>query len=430
MGFTSSITPVRRTNRGLRAVTPMSAADSDSALLVEQERLAELERAEKVFDALLANCNRDDWAGYDPYDALRSPLIRALSLGSKWPRIAWIQLVKRSPVNLRPWLGVTRGVNPKGLGLAARALVTEGAARGIDRRAEVTNLLDRLDALRSRGATGSGWGYNFDWQSRAFFVPKGTPSIVCTTFVAHAYLDAYRAFGGERWLARAREACDFILTDLHRTQGPDASFCFAYTPVDQSCVHNASMLGAELLARVSRETGETELVDAALAATRYTIAAQAEDGSWPYGDAGNQAWIDNFHTGFVLVSLAEVIEDCGAPAWNPALEQGYRFFRDRFFLEDGTPCYYPDRPYPIDVHSAAQALVTFARLSGMDPEASERGRRVARWTIENMLGADGRFHFQKHERWTNRISYMRWSQAWMVYGLARHIANEREAHSE
>ena len=151
---------------------------------------------------------------------------------------------------------------------------------------------------------------------------------------------------------------------------------------------------------------------------------------WPYGDAGNQSWIDNFHTGFVLVSLAEVIEACGAPAWNPALELGYRFFRDRFFLEDGTPCYYPDRPYPIDVHSAAQALVTFARFAGLDPEAPERGRRVARWTIENMLGADGRFHFQKHERWTNRISYMRWSQAWMVYGLARHIANEREAHSE
>ena len=99
---------------------------------------------------------------------------------------------------------------------------------------------EQLDGLRSPGATGSGWGYNFDWQSRAFFVPEGTPSIVCTTFVAHAYLDAYHAFGEEKWLSRAREACEFILADLHRTPGPDSSFCFAYTPVDKSRVHNAS----------------------------------------------------------------------------------------------------------------------------------------------------------------------------------------------
>lgn len=392
----------------------------------DDDRTAHLECVESVFDRLLAACNAEDWSGYDPYDALRSPLVRALSFGSKWPRIAWIQLVKRSPVNLRPLLGVTKGTNPKGLALAVRGLVADGQSRRRDRRADVARLLDRLDDLRSDGATGSGWGYNFDWQSRAFFVPKGTPSIVCTTFVAHAYLDAYAAFGEAKWLDRAREACAFILTDLHRSPGPDASFCFAYTPVDESRVHNASMLGAELLARVSRETGESELVDAALDATRYTIAAQAEDGSWPYGDAANQSWIDNFHTGFVLVSLAEVIEACGAPAWNSAIERGYRFFRERFFLEDGTPCYYPGRPYPIDVHSAAQALVTFARFAGQDPEARAYGRKVARWTIENMMGDDGRFHFQKHERWTNRISFIRWSQAWMVYGLARHIASERE----
>lgn len=390
-------------------------------------RAADLAHAETVFDRLLDLCESDDWAGYDPYDALRSPLLRALSFRSKLPRIAWIQLVKRSPINLRPWLGVSKGLNPKGLGLAARALTAEGPARHTDRRLAVSALLDRLDALRSPQATGAGWGYNFDWQSRAFFVPRGTPSIVCTTFVANAYLESYQVFGYERDLARAREACEFVLRDLHRTPGPDASFCFAYTPVDRSRVHNASMLGAELLARVGRVTGEAELLDTARAATRYTLAAQASDGSWPYGDAGNQAWIDNFHTGFVLVSLAEVIDACGAAEWRPALDAGYAFFRDRFFLEDGTPCYYPGTPYPIDVHSAAQALVTFARFADADAAAAEAGRRVARWVIANMLGADGRFHFQKHERWTNRISFIRWSQAWMVYGLARHIAYERRA---
>jgi hypothetical protein len=378
-----------------------------------------------AFDRLLAYGERSAWAGYDPYDAMRSPVVRALSFGARWPRIAWIQLLKRSPINLRPLLLVPRGVNAKGLGLVARALVFESRARGTDRRDQVAELLERLDALRSSGATGAGWGYNFDWQSRAFFVPEGTPSIVATTFVANAYLDAWLAWGDGRWLERAREACDFVLSDLHRTPGPDGSFCFSYTPLDRTCVHNASMLGAELLARVGRETGEEALVDAAVRAARFTVEAQSPDGTWPYGSLSFQSWIDNFHTGFVLVSLDAVIRATGREEWAGALERGYRFYRDRFFLADGTPMYYHDELYPIDIHSAAQALVTFAALSRLDPEARAVGRRVFEWAVGAMGRGDGSFAFQKTRRFTNRTSYIRWSQAWMLYGMARLMAAER-----
>ena len=378
-----------------------------------------------AFDRLLAYGERSAWAGYDPYDAMRSPVVRALSFGARWPRIAWIQLLKRSPVNLRPLLLVPRGVNAKGLGLVARALVFESRARGTDRRDQVAELLERLDALRSPGATGAGWGYNFDWQSRAFFVPEGTPSIVATTFVANAYFDAWLAWGERRWLERAREACEFVLSDLHRTPGPNGSFCFSYTPLDRTCVHNASMLGAELLARVGRETGEEALLDAAVRAARFTVEAQSPDGTWPYGSLSFQSWIDNFHTGFVLVSLDAVIRATGRDEWAGALERGYRFYRDRFFLADGTPMYYHDELYPIDIHSAAQALVTFAALSRLDPEARAVGRRVFEWAVGAMGRGDGSFAFQKTRRFTNRTSYIRWSQAWMLYGMARLMAAER-----
>jgi hypothetical protein len=379
---------------------------------------------EEAFERLLAIGDATAWSGYDPYDAMRSPLVRLLSFGARWPRIAWIQLVKRSPVNLRPLLLVSKGVNAKGLGLVARALVYESRARGTDRRAAVARLLDRLDAIRSPGATGSAWGYNFDWQSRAFFVPENTPSIVATTFVANAYLDAYRLWGEPVWLDRAREACEFVLRDLHRTPGRDGAFCFSYTPLDRTRVHNASMLGAELLARVWQETQEPELRDAALGSARFTVEGQTEDGSWPYGGEPFQSWVDNFHTGFVLVSLDEVVRAFGVAEWEPALGRGYAFFRDRFFLADGTPKYYHDRVYPVDVHSAAQALVTFAALERLDPGARDLGRLVANWALDNMRDPRGYFWFQKHPRYTIRTSYIRWSQAWMLYGLARHIAGE------
>jgi hypothetical protein len=376
----------------------------------------------RVFDDLLADGERSGWRGWDPYDALRSPLVRALSFGRRWPRIAWIQLVKRSPVNLRPALLVTQSTNPKALGLVARALVAEGRARGLDRRPQVERLLSELDRLRSPRATGSGWGYPFDWQSRAFFVPENTPSIVASTFVANAYLDAYREWGVGRWLGRARETCDFILHDLHRTPGPDGSFCFSYTPVDRGCVHNANLLGAELLARVAAETHEPALREAALASARFTLRAQAADGSWPYGTAPFQSWIDSFHTGFDLVSLLSIVEACDKQEWVGALRRGYAFYRDRLFLADGTPKYFHDSIYPIDIHSAAQALVTFAVFSRLEPDALGIAGRVAGWTFDNMRDRNGRFYFQRHARYTHRTPFVRWGQAWMVYGLARLIA--------
>ena len=58
-----------------------------------------------------------NFSGFDPYDALNSPIVRTLSLGSVYGRIAWTQLFRRLPLNLRSVLLTPKGHNPKGLGL-------------------------------------------------------------------------------------------------------------------------------------------------------------------------------------------------------------------------------------------------------------------------------------------------------------------------
>ena len=35
-----------------------------------------------------------------------------------------------------------------------------------------------------------------------------------------------------------------------------------------------------------------------------------------------------------------------------------------------------------------------------------------------MRGEDGSFHYLRHARWTNRLRYARWVQAWMLRALA------------
>jgi hypothetical protein len=222
-------------------------------------------------------------------------------------------------------------------------------------------------------------------------------------------------------LAVARSACDFLLDDLHRLEPSPDELCFSYTPLDRRYVHNASLLGASVLAEVGAESGEARLSELALAAARYSARRQRADGSWRYGEGATDGWVDNFHTGFVLVCLRQIGDRLGASELREPVERGYQFWKDRFFEADGAPKYYPTRLYPIDAHSAAQAILTFLAFADRDPEARGRADRLADWTIEHLQDPKGFFHYQIHARYRIRIPYIRWSQAWMQRALSELI---------
>jgi hypothetical protein len=388
---------------------------------------------------LLDYCRARSWKGYDPYDGLNSPLSRLLP-ASRFFRTALTQVVKRSPLNLRPLLGIGEDFNPKGLALAARAVMLlarfEGNSLPAEPEIDSTEseplcidfrfLIEKLLSLRVSGEAEFCWGYNFDWQSRAFFAPRGTPNAVCTAFAAQAMLDWYAATNSGRALGIAESSCRFLLDRMSRMAAGDNGFYFSYTPLDRSAVHNVNLLVAELLARASVARGRFENRGAIEAAVEFTLSRQRKDGSWFYGEAEDQKWIDSFHTGFVLVSLRHLIEDLGRSDWRENLIKGYEYYRERFLLADGTPGYYHDRLYPVDVHSAAQAVVTFSEMTDLMPNAKVLASRAARWAITNLQDPAGHFYFQRHRFYTIRIPYMRWAQSWMLYALSLYLTRSLE----
>jgi hypothetical protein len=389
---------------------------------VNHDSNEQLDLFRNAFQQLFNWCREHDFAGHDPFDALNSRLFQATPFRkSRNARLVWTQIMKRSPSDLRTLARVPNERNAKGIALFALAqLANYRRLRTSEAETQTHNILTELLDLRIDGYSGAAWGYNFDWQSRNFFAPRGTPTIVPTAFAARALLEAAREFPDEQYLTTARSVCEFIVQDLPRSVETDSEVCFSYSPESDTRIFNASLLAAEVLGSVGAITQEKELCHWAERAARYVINHQAKDGSWAYGTAASQSWVDNFHTAFVLFSLTRTIKACAlGKEFQQALERGYHYWCKQFFLADGWPKYYHDNPYPADAHAGASAIVTFLELRDLDPEASRLAEDVASWTIRNLRDERGFFYYQRRRFYTVRKPYMRWSQAWMLYGLAR-----------
>ena len=82
------------------------------------------------------------------------------------------------------------------------------------------------------------------------------------------------------------------------------------------------------------------------------------------------------------------------------------------------PRYFHNRTYPIDIHSVAQSIITLLAFRDFDAINVELAHIVANWAMENMWDREGYFYYQVQPFYKNRISYMRWSQAWMLLALS------------
>lgn len=352
--------------------------------------------------------------GFDPFDSLNSQLLSATPFyRNSFVRLAWLQLGKRSPINLRPLLGVPKRRNPKGIGLVISGLVND-----YHRTGEV-QLLDEAGALaqwlleeRSSPDTWahSCWGYHFDWQARAFYVPAGKPNIITTCYVARALFELGKVSGNESFIAASLDAARFISRHLYTET--DGRCFYAYIPGESAFVHNASLWGAAWCGFAGKELGDETLMAQALKVARQSATEQLEDGSWVYGSRHHHQFKDGFHTGYNLEALNLLRDALQTAEFDECIAKGYRHYVDTFFEADGTAKYYDNSVYPLDMHSFAQAIFTLLKVGGRSEDLALCERVIQR-AIELMYRpSTGLFIYQKTRHFTNRINYMRWTQAW------------------
>lgn len=389
-----------------------------------------------AFVRLKDYCEAEGYKGWDPYDGLNSKIFQALPLLKKSPlcRLVVIQGFKRCPINLRKIALVPKEYNAKGIGLflsgycnlyhavASKPYLSESVGCTDDLKGKIAMLADLLLSLRSVGDYhGACWGYNFDWQARRLFLfPKFTPTVVATNFCATALMEAYEIIGDRRYLDVAISAANFVINDLHRTPYKDG-FLFSYSPLDgNDTVFNASLLGSRLLIFCYKYTGKEIYKDLAEQSVKACCAGQREDGGWVYGMLPVQSWVDSFHTGYNLDALIAYQENTEDYKFKEFIDRGFDYYINNFFEEDGTPKYYDNQKFPIDIHCPGQLIVTLCRLHKLK-EYKSLAEKVLNWTIGNMQSPKGYFYYQLKPGVSSKISYMRWSNAFMFNALSHYL---------
>jgi hypothetical protein len=365
------------------------------------------------------------WIGTDPYDGLAATRVPAFVKRQPIGRKVLIQAVKRSPVNVRPLLGVPVSDDPAALSWVASAYAIGGFLEPAEEEARLRAIIERLLELRSSRFEEPSWGYHWAFESRIFRQPAWSPCTIPTAYVGVALIDAYERLGDRELLTLAEGVGRYFLRHVPQHEDRGGAY-FAYWPSDQSeihtrtPVHNANLHVCGLLAKLSMHTAgdPEEFAGPARLGVGYALAHQRSDGAWPYGERSNLAWVDNFHTGYVLDSL-RFCRDAGLdPRLDEAIARGLDYYARHLFLADGTPKYYDDNIYPIDSQCYAQAIQTLAIAADDDPRYLELGHRVLTWTLANMRRRDGAFKFQRRRFWVNPAAHVRGTMASMLLGMA------------
>jgi rhamnogalacturonyl hydrolase YesR len=380
------------------------------------------ETVEKSIGSVTRWVEGHSYQGYDPGDGDLS-FLRYLTFNAYFLRRILTAVVLRTPFHIRPWIGVRPHTSTKAMGYFGWGYGKMYAVTGDEsyrRRAE--SCFDWLMKNRSPGQQHFCWGNHFSFSTRAGTIPRYMPTIVWSSLIGLAFLEAYEVLKRPKYLEVAASTAEWVKS-LPRERTTRGS-CLSYVPCRQSSIHNSNMLGAALLARVAAHTGDQFALDVARDAITYSCARQNEDGAWFYGELPKYHWVDNFHTGYNLDSLKRYIDSTGETECAANLRLGFQYFIHGFVEPDGRPKYYQNQAFPIDIQCAAQAIDTLAFFSDVESQSLALAEKVAAWTIEHMQAQDGHFYYRDLGWKKVKTPMLHWGQGTMFKALAHLLTKE------
>jgi hypothetical protein len=380
-----------------------------------------------VLSEALSYARERDYTGWDYGDGMSSRVLQAVPVDNRLLNLAFQELIKRSPLNLRPLFLVERRRNFMGAALFAMANLAvadlasstdrDVGRSGVDHVGEAVELLDWIVENRARGYGGFCVGHSHPIQDIQGKAERNEPGAVCTSYAVKALLRG--ASLGDQYARVAETAADFVVEDLdYRPTDHGARITYSNNHEGEYYTLNAGALAGRLFVDLYDHFGDAEYRRRGREILDHVVAKQEPCGGWLYRDppSASHLSMDTHHNGFIIECLQRYDAATGSGRYAEATADALEFFRDELFDDDGAPHFDEDSRYPQDVHAAAQGILVFTYAGEL-----RFARRILRWTVENLSDGAGRFYFRKGRFVTNRTTLMRWCQGWMAFAMAEYL---------
>lgn len=285
------------------------------------------------------------------------------------------------------------------------------------------SLGEDLLASSCDGYSGRCWGYPFDWQHVDGLTPHGTPLITTTPYCFEVFSELFDVTGNARYLEVARSIATFVADDLKDTPAGENAMAGSYSPRDSSKVVNASAYRAYILFEAGDRFGIAEYVDKASKNLRFILQSQRSDGSWLYAiDNPGEAFIDHFHTCFVLKNLGKLNRRLQDTAVSLAIDKGFAFYRRDLFKDDGLPKSFAIEPRAqiarLEMYNVAEAITLGSLLRRQIPPAFELASALGSRLCREFQLPDGHFVTRVYTGGLrHKMPFLRWPQAQLFYAL-------------
>jgi hypothetical protein len=367
-----------------------------------------------IFDSILHIENKT-YQSYDLFDALTCDWINKVTNKSDILRRIAIQVNAKSPINLHS-VGMKKLTHTK---LISDLLWTLSLNNFTNKTIPIYHKLIDLKCNNNYSV----WGLNFPYTSRFINADSKTPNIYNTASSGLSLCEFYNIdipLKGEIE-TNITEIIDAIF-QVFSFNDENTKGWFAYYPKQQSPTYNVNALTAYFLCKANetlkKECVSKEIIEKLI---NLLIEEQNLDGSWFYSRSSKGKWIDGFHSGFIIESLAYVYSHgFKSEKLNNTLKRAWNYYIKNLFTEEGLPKYFSNgNKFPIEAQNCAQAIQTISLVGiWLDWNQRELLEKVIQLTIKFLYNPNGYFYYKKTRIFTYKQSYLRWSTAPMLVAFS------------
>ena len=376
---------------------------------------------------LLYSLDHRNYKSYDPYDGNNTQI--SLLLKYRPVRIFNTYFHKFSPINFRRFFKIRQILSNQSAGLCLRGFINLKPGLYPKRQERIEILLNHIksNTLYPKSNYYVWDGLNFPVQLLNSYEPyHDVTDIIAIETCGQALLDYYNKIDPDTELIKIFNSIIDYLLKYHQKNTQNFAWLKYHEDSNNYLItHNASILGAVVLKKMAAiAKREEEVENFCSRIVHTTLNFQKDDGRWNYSvslETGYEKQQVDFHQGFILDALLGYMELTGfKDPFLSAYKKGLKFYYQKQFMPDGQSIYRYPKKWPADIHSQAQGIITFthAARAGFGDHYLNFARTIAEWTIQNMQDKDGHFYFLKYPWFTNKIPYIRWSDANMAYALS------------